>query len=61
MTDYPEEVRLPWDIPEGMELETFEIRAVVDPETDSGFGLVRECNEANNTAGPVEAQCTSVL
>jgi hypothetical protein len=56
-----EEVRLPWDIPEDMELGTFDIRAVVDPATDPEFGMVRECDEANNTAGPVEAQCTSVL
>jgi hypothetical protein len=40
-------------------LTGYEISAMVDPDDGSGFGLIRECNEANNGAGPIAAQCQS--
>jgi hypothetical protein len=52
-------VTLVWPIPAGRELDTFQIVAVVN---DDGAGvaaasLVHECDETNNAAGPLAANC----
>jgi hypothetical protein len=56
-----EEVRLRWEIPEGLEYAVFLVRAVVDPDSGTGFGETRECDEDNNEAGPIEAGCAFFL
>ena len=38
-------------------LTGYRVEAWVDPDPGDGFGLVRECNEDNNSAGPVDARC----
>jgi hypothetical protein len=38
-------------------LSGYSIEAEVDPDAGSGFGLVRECTETDNRAGPIAAGC----
>ena len=38
-------------------LDGYEITATVDPDSGSGFGTVRECDEDDNTTGPIQAAC----
>jgi len=42
---------------ESTEAATYEVTAQVDPDEGSGFGEVRECDEDDNGAGPVDAPC----
>lgn len=54
-----EEVSVTWNVPDGV--REVELTAVVDPPDGAGFGEVRECDEANNRAGPVRASCEGLF
>ncbi len=53
-----ERLRVEFMIPMGP-LGMYEATAEVDPDSGSGFGRVRECNEMNNRAGPARAECAA--